>query len=182
MQSATEISRNIHRSASALLSRTSLIEFLSKYGKVELTGSFAYDLMIDPDIDILVRCEQLRMNAVSAFQELIDEAQFARFDFGDFVQYPRPGRPNGYIVALKVPQSDLMWEVEIWFVEPSFESNNDLRQRLETVDPHKRERILKIKHERQTRKLDKHQLSSTEIYEGVLLKGFGTIEEFLPSK
>ncbi len=49
-----EISKSLHLDADHLLKKSDLINKLSKYGKVSITGSYDLDLMMDGDIDIFI--------------------------------------------------------------------------------------------------------------------------------
>ena len=53
----THFSQQTKQEADALLLYGNVTEVLSKYGKVVVTGSYKYDLMYDPDIDLVVLCD-----------------------------------------------------------------------------------------------------------------------------
>ncbi len=177
MTSALDLSKEIRRSADELLKQTSLIHLLSAYGSVETTGSYEYNLMIDPDIDLIVRTESVRQSAIEACRKLLEKPEFSRVEFGDFIHFPRLNRPAGCIVVLQVPVREILWEIEIWFVHPSHNANLKLKKELSHISMQQKENILHIKQERASKGISKHQLSSTEIYEGVILKNASSLAQ-----
>ena len=48
------MSTSLKSSAQKLLDSTKIIQTLSNFGEVHIVGSFAFDLMTEPDIDIVV--------------------------------------------------------------------------------------------------------------------------------
>ncbi len=178
MNAPLDRSRRIRRSAVKLLDQTSLLTRLSAYGTVEATGSYEYDLMIEPDIDLIVRSESVRASAVGACREFLAKTEFSRVEFGDFISFPRPNRPVGCILVLRLPVRGVLWEIEIWFVEPSYDANSSLKEELAGISEQQRESILRIKQERAANGINKHQLSSTDIYEGVIRKNLSSLSQF----
>lgn len=49
-----EQSKHWHNNAIALLKASHIIKFLEQYGEVSFSGSYAYNLMLDSDIDIFI--------------------------------------------------------------------------------------------------------------------------------
>lgn len=163
-------SQKIKSTAQEILSNIDLINILSKYGEVIVGGSLKYDLMWEPDIDICVICDDTRQSSISALKEVIDLRLSQKYEYGDFVRFPRDKRPKSYILNLILPLNDQKWEIEIWFFnkypEQQLEIDNLVAERL--TDETK-QTILEMKKRRDESGNSKHQISSTEIYKQVLL-------------
>lgn len=171
-------SAHMRLQADKILSKSHLLEKLSTFGTVRPIGSYALDLMYDPDIDLVVICDQAKDRSVEALKHLVDSADFSRYEFGDFVQFPQDNRPYGYILVLQLPYEKQLWEIEIWFISLNDYQGNDWKVSLEDINPDQRRTILEIKGERASRGIDKKRLSSFTIYESVLSKGYRSIEDF----
>lgn len=167
-----EISSKQKRIADTILSEYQLTSLLSKFGKCSITGSYSYDLMYGPDIDIIVEADDPRTASLSAIIELLKLRQYQKFQYGDFEKYPRENRPQAFIVVLILIYQGIKWEIEIWFVSQYPDNIKEIDRLIKgnlTIDNKKI--ILSIKHQRETLKDDKHNVSSTDIYKAVLTNG-----------
>lgn len=163
-----EYSKRIKAQADHVLSSTNLVRTLEAFGNVFVNGSYPLDLMYGPDLDIIVATDDIRTSSQNAIRKLIGQEDFQKYEYGDFVKFPRGERPRGYIVALKTTVEDVEWEIEIWFL-PSFEEERDSLLRIkEKLNKTTRMKILRAKHERDISGKTKHDLSSFEIYKQVL--------------
>lgn len=172
-------SKQMRLNADKILSETHLLETLSTLGIVKPIGGYAFHLMHDPDIDIIVRCDRRRESAIKALDLFVRSAIFSRYELGDFVQFPQSNRPNGYILVLQYPFENKIWEIEIWFIGMDEYQKNDLEERLNSITTDQRRTILQLKQDRASKEIDKKKLSSIDIYEGVLVKGYKSLEDFL---
>ena len=165
-----EFSKKTKSDAVALLSRTNLISILEKYGDVIVGGSFNYDLMWGPDIDIMVICQNTRKSSLEALNQVIEAKLAQKYEYGDFVTFKREKRPESYILDLILPYGDRKWEVEIWFFEeiPTNQKEIDILLKLKLNEKNKIV-ILKMKEKRERIGLTKHSLSSVDIYKKVLV-------------
>lgn len=166
--------------ANKIIADTSLVPLLSKYGRYSIIGSLSLDLMYGPDIDIVVETDDPRDSSVNAMKELIEGRQFQKYQYGDFVKFPRVNRLMGFIVVLISEVGGVKWETEIWFMEkyPQEKTDRDLRFK-ESLTPEKRLTILKFKQARERRGDDKHRVSSTDIYQAVLDDGVTDYETII---
>lgn len=156
--------------ADKILDSSNLIAILSKFGAAEIIGSYKYDLMYGPDLDIIVETDKPRDSSMNAFNELIKNESFSKYEYGDFVKYPRNDRPKGYIIVLKIEVEGVKWEIEIWFLTKENRPVNELDKSLSNLTEDQRNQILRLKQEREEKGLDKNNLSSSEIYKKVLNK------------
>ena len=79
---------------------------------------------------------------------------------------------------MQIPVNSKLWEIEIWFKSLNDHSSDESTDLLKTINANQRKTILEIKKERSVKELGKNKLSSVDIYEGVLLKGYKTINDF----
>lgn len=170
-------SKQIKRLADELLSKTGLINILNEFGEVIVGGSYKYDLMWEPDIDIVVKREDPRRASKEALHKLIEFKLFQKYEYGDFVKFKMEGRPESYILNLKIPYAGQKWEIEIWFLREIPEKQTETDELIKTsLNEVNKITILEIKKKRDQSGNTKHQLSSTEIYERVLIDGIKNFE------
>jgi len=162
-------SQKIKATAQEILNSTNLIQILSKYGSVIVGGSFKYDLMWGPDIDICVICDDTRQSSILALKEVIDLRLSQKYEYGDFVSFPRDKRPKSYILNLILPFEDQKWEIEVWFFEKYPEQQSEIDNLIaEKLTDETKQTILEMKKQRDESGNNKHQVSSTEIYKQIL--------------
>jgi hypothetical protein len=166
--------------ATRILSETGLIPFLSKYGKCSVIGSFDLNLMYGPDIDIVVETDNPRDASMSVIKGLIEKREFQKYQYGDFDKFPRTGRPGGFIVVLISEVDGVRWETEIWFMEKYSQDKIDRDLRFtEMLTPENRLTMLRLKQAREAQGHNKHRISSTDIYTGVLVDGLTDYDQIL---
>jgi len=151
--------------AKGLLEKNRVMEVLAKYGRVLTVGSLALGVYWNRDIDIVVEASDLRESSLEALGEFIEGRKFSKYQYGDFVEYPREERPEGYIVNLF--HRDIegeVWEVEIWFLEDISYYEKQLEEWNSSLNEKNRKRIIEMK-------AGGSRHGSKEIYEKVLEKG-----------
>ncbi len=171
-------SKQIKSVADEILSKTDLINILGEFGKVIIGGSYKYNLMWEPDIDIVVKCEDPRKASKLALQKLIELKLFQKYEYGDFVNFKREDRPESYIMNLRLPYTNQEWEIETWFFKEIPENQTD--KLIETkLNKDNKMTILQMKQKRAESGNTKHQISSAEIYKRVLVDGIKNFEELI---
>ncbi len=166
-----EYSQKTKAEAISILAQTNLINILKEFGEVKIYGSFKYDLMWGPDIDIMVICtDSTRETSLKALNRLIKEKISQKYDYGDFVTFKTEGRPESYILTLKLPYNDRKWEIEIWFFDNIPATQEDIDKLISSkLNEENRLEILRIKEDREINGLTKHSLNSFDIYKRVLV-------------
>lgn len=157
-------SNKTHEEADSILDSTKIIDLLSKLGDVRIGGSYYTDLMYGPDIDISVTTNSPRESAVKFLNQIIKERSFQKYQYGDFENFPRENRPKDHIIVLILPFNNRRWEIEIWFVKKHSESQIELEEKLKQLPHDKKEKIIELKAKREKSGIDKHSLSSFNIY------------------
>ncbi len=175
-----EFSQRTKAEADSLLAYGNVLETLSKYGKVILSGSYSYDLMWGPDIDITVLPSDPEQASHKALNDFINQGKFRKYQFGDFIKFPLEGRPQGTIIVLIHEFKGRKWEIEIWFDKklPSGDVDAKLEKLLRNVSSKQKETILNLKHQREISNTSKHKIDSPTIYKGVLIEGKTSIQDF----
>ena len=170
MENLIEKANNWKKAAAVLLEKSNLLNNLQEYGKVEIVGSYKYNLMTNGDIDIYVLNVNSDKNlAVSALNKLIDIGNFNGYLFYDWVKNRKEEFPSGYYVGLKAKIVNQKWKIDIWFlrdVVPELDG-------LSNLDDKKRNIILGMKSERDAKKLP---ISSYQIYDSVINRNAENIE------
>lgn len=161
-------SNKIKMQADYIMESTNLISTLGAFGNVFVHGSYPLNIMYGPDIDIVVTTDDIRNASLDAFKKLVELRQFQKFEYGDFVKFPREKRPQGYIIVFKTTVEDIKWEIEIWFLNSSAKERENFEWLKERINENTRKEILKAKHLREATGKTKHQLSSHELYKQIL--------------
>ena len=117
---------NNKEKATLLLTQHELLSELKLLGHVNVTGSYSYDLMVEPDIDIEVYCTANREKAVHFAQNQIASGKWNGIMYYDWQQWRRDYFPEGYYVGLKQDFAGYRWKVDIWFLsENTIPRNTD---------------------------------------------------------
>lgn len=160
---------------------------LSGIGRVRIDGSFAYGLMVKPDIDIEVIMEPVRISLIADLaKELITEskAEATQVVTRHLNGPRRPGCPRGVYMSLKPDYGRHRWNFDIWF--------HALKDRADSafgpgwhhrLTPEQRNIILLLKYNLQElgrypySSNDPASFGSVDIYRAVMNDGIKTIEE-----
>lgn len=173
-----EFSQKTKQEAKSLLEYGDVLEVLSKYGKVFLSGSYQYNLMCGPDIDLSVLSDNPEKDSYQAFLDFIKQRKFQKYQLGDFSRFPHIGRPKDIIVVLFHEYKGRRWEIEIWFKKSVSEHDKYFENLISKATEKQKRIILKLKHQREKGDISKHILDSATIYKGVLLEGKTDLKDF----
>ena len=158
---------NLKKSAENLLKSTNILDILSKFGEVHIVGSYAFDLMTESDIDLVVITNDPKKSSENALEFISKQHLFQKIEYGDFQKFPRKNRPLFYIFNMRTPWGDEIFEIETWFV-PEAKDKFDFVEMMKNISNEQKQEILKLKLERKEKGIDKKELSSYEIYKRVL--------------
>lgn len=161
-------SKQVHSDAKSLLEDTKIISLFSDLGSVHIVGSYAADLMLDPDIDIIVVTNTPKESALKAFNRLVEKEQFQKIEFGDFKNYPEKNRPKSFIVNARKTWMEEKWEIETWFVT-ELEDQLKIVEKLKNLSNKDKKTILEKKKQRSLSGNSKHYLSSWNIYQDFII-------------
>lgn len=172
-------SKKIKEDADRILNDSTLHEILKKYGEPKIVGSYSYNLMMNPDIDIHLYVKELsREKAVKLLNELIEQDYFDNYSLIDWVRNRDDRWSKGYYVGLKkiVSGHDKKWKIDIWqLVEDTPGSLEYQKLMKEKLNNKPRSLILELKELRNNKY---PQLPSTIIYDSVLKEDIRNKEDF----
>jgi hypothetical protein len=160
------------KSAESLLKSTQLIEELESIGAVNVTGSYSYNLMVEPDIDIEVCCTNPHESAVLFSGKQIASNSWNGVMFYDWVKWRKDSFPVGYYVGLKRNFEDYRWKIDIWFFEKGAQPRN-ADKIVATATPKQMALLLEAK---EARLAENWPVDSTAIYKAVLEDNIETLE------
>ena len=166
-----KISENIKTIADNLLNEKNIVEILSMFGEPLIIGSYALNLMIDEDIDIVIKTKSPRESAINVLNKFIELGTFQKYGFGDFKKFPINGRPNGYIVTLRTEYNKTKWELEIWILEEIVQYLEQMKKFKKLINDKNRLEILGMKYQRKILGQSKNDISSFEIYNKIFNTG-----------
>lgn len=168
-------SKQWHDDATALIESTGLINLLERFGEIKFTGSYAYNLMLDSDIDIfLVTEDPSREKADEMAKTLIDSGHWTSLMYCDWPT----NDPKGPYFCIKSDFRNYRWKIDIMTV-----TQKQLQELLppreiyyHANDEHK-EIILKIKSARSKGSYSQ-DTPTVFIYDAVLKNNVTDVEEF----
>ena len=166
--SLIDFSIKTHKEADTILGKTKIVSLLSKLGDVRIGGSYYTDLMYGPDIDISVTTNSPRDSAIKFLNQIIKKRSFQKYQYGDFENFPKENRPGAHIIVLILPFNNRRWEIEIWFVKEHSENQINLEEKLKQLPQITKVKIIELKAKREESGIDKHSLSSFDIYKNFI--------------
>jgi len=173
------LSRMWHEEADKLLDYSRIYSLLSRIGEVKIVGSYEYNLMLGPDLDIyvIVPTDRARVAALDALNQLIQQNHWNGYLYYDFVKHSsknHPDFPKAYYVGVKSDFSKNRWKVDIWFGnEDTLRINNDWIK--DTLNNETKKIILELKAARNDGEI---KTDSLNIYVAVLRNNVKSVEEF----
>ena len=171
-----EQSKQWHNEAEDLIANSKLLEILKSFGEVYFTGSYKYDLMLGPDIDFLLVCQDPETAAQNLINKLIKQRYWNGYKFYDWEHFDMPKHPDypkAYYVGTKVTYNEHRWKTDIWIVN-KFPSNIDNSWIEEKAKGDKKLKILEFKKERDD---NNSSVSSYDIYDAVINKNIKSFED-----
>lgn len=171
--------------ADKMISQTKIMDLYSKYGKVsEIGGSYKYNLMIYPDLDLGVIANKVDNNLItSLLSDLVKIGLIRSINYVDTYHFgsKTSGRPKGYWIGLEIPFENDRWGIDCWFQELEWTNSNidDYADKLTQLNPSAKDAILMIKYQLIYRGLYGNKYYSSQVYDAVIEHGALTIDQFL---
>lgn len=167
-------SRATREEAGAFLREFGLLEHLARYGEVQLFGSYRWDTMLAPDLDLNVSNPAADLDlALDALVTLAHTGNFYSYRLDDWVTFSLDGFPTGHYLGLKRSYNDRRWKVDIWFLQAPNAGSDWIEERMTEES---RRVILAFKQLARTRNLP---VKSNDIYRMALLEGVTDTDSFL---
>jgi len=118
----------LHDEATQLLEST-VLPILNQYGMVEVGGSYLYQLLYAPDLDIGVISsdvsKQIYIDVCTAFMALTTVSSLKSTDRVHYAHRHWSGRPTGYWISPRVHHNEREWELDIWLQQPEWYAPNE---------------------------------------------------------
>jgi predicted nucleotidyltransferase len=159
--------QRIKHAATNLLESTGILNILAQFGEVHIVGSYAFDLMTEPDIDLIVLTDEPRKSSEETLAFVSKLHLFQKLEYGDFQKFPREKRPPFFIVNMRTPWEGEMFEIETWFL-PEAAEQLAFVEKIKKISPEQRRKIIELKLKRKQSGTSKTELSSFNIYKSVL--------------
>lgn len=181
MKTCLRESAKIKKEADAVLSDSKLIDLLGRFGRVELTGSYYYDLMTWRDIDLCLTVSKptpaLMMKIGNALSKMKGVATMYYRD--EFV-LKTPANPRCIFWILEILHKKKLWKIDVLVSDEKEVTRITATGRIlmKRLTPETRERILKLKTALSKRKGYRKEFRSTDIYDAVLRGRVKTLKEW----
>lgn len=172
------------KQANKMLEHTKILDVLAKYGKVsDIGGSYLYNLMVYPDLDLNIVTEKVsRKTASSLVAELIKAKNVRGVNFVDTYSFgSHSGKPKGYWLGVEVPFEHDRWGIDCWLQQPNWLDSNgeEYTQKLSNIDQSSKDSILMLKYQLIYRGLYGRKYYSGQVYDAVIKNGPLSIDQFL---
>jgi hypothetical protein len=186
MSSATEYSKEITQIAIDLLQTTQIEALLGHFGKAKLGGSYAYNLMVDNDLDFAVAVStitpEIRAKIASTFASQLWVYSINMTDRANFEPLSHLGAPRGLFLGLTIPYPIKRWNIDVWFVIADDLEQDEMEKLISQASPEQKANILQIKYELMKRGHKEKGVTSVEVYKAVIQNGVTSTPEFLKFK
>lgn len=158
---------------------------LKQFGEVSVGGSYVYQLLSHPDIDLdVVNPNLTKKMCAELCSRFIELNSVSKFRTNDKVHFPHtyPGeRPTGYWIAPHIHFGDNIWSLDIWFQIPEWNTGetNSYKQKLASISDAQKISILSLKEElvrSGVYGVGKEYLS-VDVYDAVLNADVSTVSE-----
>ncbi|MDQ3065236.1 MAG: hypothetical protein M3Q36_03115 [bacterium] len=183
MNQALQHSSHIRNEADRLLSKTGIKALLEKFGHVDLGGSYAYNLMVDRDLDFGVAVQsitpQIRAEIAHTFSSQPWAYSVNLTDRINFEPLSNLEAPRGLYLGLTIPFPIERWNIDVWFIVSELLPQDNLAKLIGSATDEQKSTILQIKYDlKQSGKKQKGK-TSAQVYDAVLQQNVSTTDEFL---
>jgi hypothetical protein len=175
-------SDEVKKEADKILSESKLLEILSQYGDVRVTGSYPLNTMLRPDLDVYAVTEKNDSEKMfQVMEKIIRGNYFEEVVLVNHEDFHKGDGWKGFYIQPKVTLGDRRWKLDVWLME-----ERDFRpytqEFLELIkdepDSQKRLAILELKEKMSEGSKYVEGVDGKLIYEAVLKHGVRTEEEF----
>jgi hypothetical protein len=182
MMTATEEAHRLRKTADQLLADTGFRSILDQHGNVQFTGSYYYDLMTWPDIDICLMTAEDPMHVASAIVTQICRSDaIASIYIRNEHVLKTEGNPEAVFVCTEfLPANQDLWKVDVLIGSRELvaETVAPGRELVSKLDQTTKEAILQIKSVLCKDPQYRQEIRSTDIYHAVIQEGVRDLEEW----
>ena len=186
LEEAIKKQATLQKEGQELLDKYKVIEIMEDLGEVNIDGSFAYGLMVKPDIDLHIYNDSPDIAKVStACQKLFKFPELIRLLVSNRQNFlePQTGMPKGIYIGLKIFYKGKNWNFDIWNLKPEDKIDPETFEAgwHDKLSKKQRDAILLLKHnlvdQGRYPGLEAGMFASADIYRAVMKDGVRTIEE-----
>jgi len=165
----------LKQQADNLLRDKCIINNLSQFANLNLTGSYTLDLMVWPDIDLQIEITDKNRDRVRVFTDLayhfLHDRDFKKINLIHFTPGKKATMPTGMYMGMNCRHGDLDWKIDIWALDPEHQAANEkyMNQVQSALTEPTRIRILDWKH-RLLKDGRVPQLGSYLLYKAILFE------------
>ncbi len=171
----------LQKEGKELLNEIKLLEFLSKFGEVEIGGSFDSGVMTWRDIDLGVIADELRDEnywEIVKFLYYLKDYYHSLY-IQDFRKSDNPNSLKGLYIGLKIKYLNNFWKIDVWYVNPRKENELNFNDWLKKNLTNKNKKIiLEIKSLIHDNPKYRKEIFSVDIYKAVIEENVKNLEEF----
>jgi len=168
------LSSGLQQEATGIIEELGLLRTSQSYGRAEVVGSVALDLIVKLDIDIHLLVDDADLVGVvnRIYPELLEHGTVSEVRISDY-------RLQGIKIGIdRVPAKSGIWSIDLWVTDQIEETAFSYVQEMhDSLNSFHREAILRLKHHYH----DQGRLRdgmSYKIYQAVMKEGVKTVEEF----
>lgn len=169
-----------------MLAEFDVVRWLQPLGTLELEGSFTYGLMVKPDIDGRIYCDQPSLQAASELlQPTALHPGVVRTMLVNFlVATPDPGMPVGIYLGIRYLFETVVWNFDIWVIRPEDELSDEFKL-MTNLGASERDKLLLLKYQLKERGFYPGStkvpgsFSSADLYRAVRRDGVDNLDDLL---
>jgi hypothetical protein len=165
-----------------LLNSKQILQEVGKFGNVHLTGSYALDLMVWRDIDLLLEVDTNLKDRVRVFSDIaykfLHDSDLKNIKLINFTPGKKVGMPTGMYMGLTCNYNQENWKIDIWALdsEPMNENIEFMNQVKSKLTKDLKKLIIDWKY-KLLRDGRVPQLGSYMLYKAILFEGIRREEE-----
>lgn len=184
MHPLLEKQETLHKEATELLDKV-IYPILNQFGDVGIGGSYVYKLLNHPDIDLdVVNPELTKEMYADLCSKFIALDNVSRFRTSDRVNFPHShsgDRPTGYWIAPEINFGKNVWQLDIWFQIPEWNTGNtnSYEGKLSDLNDEQKINILSLKEELMDAGIYGvgKEFQSVDVYDAVLNENIKTVAQ-----
>jgi len=151
------------------LGATGLVAVFRSYGEVTLGGSYAYDLMVYPDLDFGIVADSAPKGlAAELVGAVCARDGVHRVAFADLIHFEPGHRLKGYRLGIEIPFEDDLWGVDVVLQQRNWSGPDELGSSMKGLSEATQDAILAIKYELIRRGEYGSKYTAGELYDAVL--------------
>ena len=170
--------------AQKMMNHTQIFNIFSKHGELsDVGGSYKYNLMVYPDIDIGLTATKVDKQTFAGLVAGLTASIHVRtVHTADSVNFEsvHSGRPKGYWVGLEIPFEGERWGIDCWLQQPDWtlDDKDVFYDALLKLDQPGKDAILHIKYDLIRLGVYGKTIFSNDVYDAVLNNDIQSVKDF----